>query len=297
MGRKWLTRSGAWGAGMITKAFCTYTIIILRQDKRLRDHRGELDCPMWSTVTQIARVSGVNRAGGIRLRELGREAEGGERRGGGLVAGQERGYGGDLVAVQGQDVDHVCQVAARLGIEQVARHRQLAVGRHHPVTPAHRQGVADQPRAERLVALEPVDVRRHAPGGVLRQEPEQRVDVARLEGGRVPAGEVRHRAVAEGAQGLELTALRQRGGRGRAGPLQGAGHRGDRGVELKRGLGGGEAEHVTENEHRALQRRQFLEQDHERDLDALPLLVAGLGGRRAARLATGQGTARARSGR
>ena len=131
LGRKWLIRCGGGGARVITKHFCTYTTLMLRQDKRLRDHGRRMGfgrCGFTVTQTSCWGVRSQRWRGGIRLGRLGREAEGGERRGGGLVAGQERGDGGDLVAVQGQDVDHVGQVAAGLGIEQVARHRQLAVG-------------------------------------------------------------------------------------------------------------------------------------------------------------------------
>src|SRR5207302_8518575 len=42
-------------------------------------------------------------------------------------------------------------------------------------------------------------------------------------------------------------------------------------------LGAGEAEHVAQDQHRALARRQVLERRHERQLHALALLVAGLG--------------------
>ena len=42
-------------------------------------------------------------------------------------------------------------------------------------------------------------------------------------------------------------------------------------------LGAGEAEHVAQDQHRALTRRQVLERRHERQLHALALLVTSLG--------------------
>jgi hypothetical protein len=50
-------------------------------------------------------------------------------------------------------------------------------------------------------------------------------------------------------------------------------------VERPRGLTRGEAEDVAKDEHGALTRRQMLERGDERELDALALLVAGLGAR------------------
>ena len=83
--------------------------------------------------------------------------------------------------------------------------------------------------------------------------------------------------VAERAQRLLLALLRQPLLDRRAGALQGAVHRGDAGVERVRRLLGGEAEHLAQDQHRALVGGQQLEGGDEGELDGLALLVAGVG--------------------
>jgi hypothetical protein len=60
----------------------------------------------------------------------------------------------------------------------------------------------------------------------------------------------------------------------RAGALEGALHRGLAGAEHLGDLGGAQAEHIAEDQSRALARGQVLEADDERELDRLPGLVA-----------------------
>jgi hypothetical protein len=57
----------------------------------------------------------------------------------------------------------------------------------------------------------------------------------------------------------------------RAGPLQGAVRRGDGGVEQLGDLGGGEGEHVAEDQHGPLPRRQLLQGGDEREPDRVAL--------------------------
>ena len=66
-----------------------------------------------------------------------------------------------------------------------------------------------------------------------------------------------------------------------ASALEGAVHGGDRGVERLGHLARGEAEHLAQDQSRALVGGQVLERRHERQLDALAQLVARLGAGRA----------------
>ena len=61
-----------------------------------------------------------------------------------------------------------------------------------------------------------------------------------------------------------------------AGALQGAVDGGDRGLERLPHLLGGEAEHLAQDQDRALARRQLLHRGDEGELDRLALLVAGV---------------------
>jgi hypothetical protein len=60
---------------------------------------------------------------------------------------------------------------------------------------------------------------------------------------------------------------------GRSGPLHRTVHRSGRGVEDPGDFGGGEPEHVTKDQHRALGARQVLQGGNEGQLDALPAQV------------------------
>ena len=134
---------------------------------------------------------------------------------------------------------------------------------------------AADPRAEHqpadvLVAPEPQLVRRHRLHRVLVQQRGERVHVVALEGVDVPA-----------EQRLLLVVQRRRAGRRRdvgsrqrrPGPLQGAVDRGDRGVEQLGDLGRLPAQHLAQDQHRPLPRRQVLQRGDEREPDRL----AGLG--------------------
>ena len=118
--------------------------------------------------------------------------------------------------------------------------------------------------------------RRHRPRCVLDEQLEDGVDIGPLEGVHVAADERARPLVAECAK-RRLLALRGQPLVDRpARALQRAVHRRDRQLEQRGGLGGGEPEHLAQDQHRALARRQMLERRDERELEALPQLVAGL---------------------
>ena len=119
--------------------------------------------------------------------------------------------------------------------------------------------------------------RRHRPGRVLGQHGHDRVDVAALHRVDVAlARSPRSSRVAERAQRRLLALLGQPLVERLAGALQRAVDRGDRRVERLGDLACREAEHVAQDQHRALARRELLERGDERQLDALALLVARL---------------------
>ncbi len=87
------------------------------------------------------------------------------------------------------------------------------------------------------------------------------------------------RRVAERPQRRLLAAVETALGERSVRPLERAVDRRGRRLERRRHLGAGQAEHVAQDQHRALAHRQLLERGDERELDALALLVAGLGRR------------------
>ena len=114
-----------------------------------------------------------------------------------------------------------------------------------------------------LVGLQPHGVRRHVPGGVFPEQRGQRVHVVPLEGvdvARQQGGVLRiHRVML--VRGPALVG-RQR--RPRA--LKGAVDRCDRGVEQLRHLVRMPAQHLAQDQHRSLPRRQVLQRGHEGQL-------------------------------
>ena len=126
-------------------------------------------------------------------------------------------------------------------------------------------------------AREPGRQRGHGPVGVLRQQRHDRLHVAALHRLHVALDDLAQLLVVERAQRGLLTLLGELLVDGLACPLEGAVDGRDRGVERLRDLAGREAEHLAQDQHRALVGGQVLERRDEGQLDALAQLVAGLG--------------------
>ena len=166
------------------------------------------------------------------------------------------------------------------GVPGVEGERRLAVGadRQRPPAPGPRQRPAGEEDRDLLAAAEPGRQRRHREGGVLGEHPDDGLDVAPLPGLDVGVDDLAEAVVAERAQRLLLALLGQpvvdRLARARCSALF------TEAVVVSSDLGGllgGEAEHLAQDQHGALVGRQVLERGDERQLDALALLVAGLG--------------------
>jgi hypothetical protein len=143
-----------------------------------------------------------------------------------------------------------------------------------------------------LATAPPSRPRRHREDGVLGQELAKGVDVASPPGLDVRIDQLADALVPERAERRLLTPFRQALPDGAASSLESAVHRRDCRVERLRHLPRREAEHLTQEEHRALRRRQVLKRRHEGELHALALLVAGVG----RRVALGQGKRLVREG-
>jgi hypothetical protein len=103
----------------------------------------------------------------------------------------------------------------------------------------------------------------HGERGVVVEEGHERSDVVALEGVDVPGQELLLLGVDRGRSvGVEVDRL-ERGPRA----LERAVDRGDAGVEQLGHLGGLPAEHLAQDQHRALPRRQVLERGYERQAD------------------------------
>ena len=126
-------------------------------------------------------------------------------------------------------------------------------------------------------------MRRHRPGDVLGEQGDERVGVAALQRRGVAVDDLAQAGVVDLAQRALLARRRHLLGDELAGPLQRAVHRRRRGVHHRGDLGGGEAEHLEEQERRPLVARQVLQGRDERQLHRLALL----GARRRARRGTG----------
>ena len=132
----------------------------------------------------------------------------------------------------------------------------------------------DPPGQDVVAAREPEVVRRHGLRRVLVDERRERLHVVALERVDIALEQIRVRSVDGGAAVVGLTfALLER--RPRA--LERAVHRRDTGLEELRDLGRLPAQHLAEDENRALPRRQMLERRDESEANRLPRLdhVAG----------------------
>jgi hypothetical protein len=168
--------------------------------------------------------------------------------------------------------------AAVLG-RPVAREGELAVGArwHEPPAPLARERPAGQEGADRRTAPVPARPRRHRDRGVVGKQGEDGVDVGLLPGLDEALGDLSDALVPERAERLLLAALGQPLVHRAVGALQDAVDGVGRGVEGLAHLAGREPEHVAQDEHGALARREVLERRDECELDALALLVARIG--------------------
>ena len=132
---------------------------------------------------------------------------------------------------------------------------------------------AAEERRDRVAPLVPARIRRHADRRVRRQQLDDRVDVGRVPCAREALDQLALAGVAERAQRRLLAARGQPRVDGPVRALQRAVDRRPARPQRVRDLGAAEPEHVAQDQHRALARRQQLERGHERELDALALLV------------------------
>ena len=130
---------------------------------------------------------------------------------------------------------------------------------------------------DRLAAAEPGRLRRHREHGVVGQQRRERIDVVALPGVYVAVDDATQGGVVERPQRRLLVLLGQALVDGLVGALQGAVDRGGRCLEYLGGFARRETEHVTEDQHRPLSRRQVLQRGDEGELDALAQLIARVG--------------------
>src|ERR687898_2481769 len=187
----------------------------------------------------------------------------------------------DLRAAKRQHVEREPSEGLLVRIPGVVRDRLLSarVSPSGAPAPQARQWLAPEPYLYRVTTLEPGSHRRHRERRVLGQHGDDRPDVAALPGLHVALHDLAYLLVAERSQGGLLTLLREPLFHRLPRALQGAVRRRDGRVERLRSLLRREAEHVAEDQHGALRGRQMLKRGDEGELDALALLVAGLGRR------------------
>ena len=169
-------------------------------------------------------------------------------------------------------------MVARPGVQLVMGERELAVhgdARHPPVEFARHRDVA-QEAGDRFAAAIPRRSWRHRERDVVGEHGHDGVDVAVLPRLDVLAGQLAQALVAERAQRGLLARLREPFVDRLVGALERAVDGGRRRLERLGDLGAREAEHVAQDQHRALARRQQLQRGDERELDALALLVLGV---------------------
>ena len=153
----------------------------------------------------------------------------------------------------------------RIAAVLAPRRRAVGLDRHHLRALALAAG-SEQPAGDVALALQPQVVRRHRQRGVVVQQRGQGRDVVALEGvdvlGRQLLLVVRAR---RDDVGVVEALLAERG----AGPLQGAVHGRDRRVEQLGDLLGLPPQHLAQDQHGALLRRQVLQGADERQADRL----------------------------
>ena len=172
--------------------------------------------------------------------------------------------------------------AARVGLPAVEGEGRLAVGARPGRRASASRARAGSARRKAATASRPryqVGIGGIAMRGVVGEHGDQRVDVAALPGGdearRRSRAARRRRARAAWPAGCARAAARRRVLWARCSALY---DRGGRRLErVGRPRGPEKPEHVAQDQHGALARRQVLQRGDERQLDALALLVARLG--------------------
>ena len=192
-------------------------------------------------------------------------------------AAGETGHRLDAVAVEGEDEQAVRPRVFGLGrLAQVGGEGGLAVGPggEEPVGAAVAECDLGQEAGDRAVPLVLQRRRRHGQPGVVGEQGDDAVHVAGLVGAGEPLDEV---FLPGGFRGRGWYGrFRELCAQGRAGALERAGHRLLGGPEDAGRLAAGEPEHVAQDQHGPLPRRQPLHRGDEGQRDRLARLVAGL---------------------
>ena len=159
-------------------------------------------------------------------------------------------------------------VAVPTRLRPVLAERGRAVGRLDRDDPRVAAGVpGPEPPGEDVVApREPEVERRHRLRGVLVDQRRQGIHVVRSNAVDVPLQELRVRGVDRRGRRRRRDVTRLEGG---ARPLQRAVHGRDARLEELRDLRGLPAQHLAEDEHRALARRELLKRSDEREANGL----------------------------
>jgi hypothetical protein len=215
----------------------------------------------------LTRRSGERVTGGVASPQVGSEAGKGPEQRGVLEAGDEP----DPVLDRDQHHDAVGAIGA-VGGGQVGGQRRLPVGArgHQPnavQSPGGGHG-AKEPR-DLLAAQVPQGLGRHLQDGVLGQHGGKLLEVASLPGQHEAAQDVlllggQRRGRAAGGR----PCLSERG----PGALEGAVDGRHRGLQQLGGLGGAPAQHLPQDEHGSLPRRELLQGHHEGQRHRLALL-------------------------
>src|SRR6185312_11101228 len=192
-------------------------------------------------------------------------------------AAGEAGHRLDAVTAEGEDEQAVRLRVFGLGrLAQVGGDGELAVGPggEEPVGSAVAERDLGQEAGDRAVPLVLQRRRRHGQPGIVGEQGDDAVHVAALVGPGEPLDEL---LLPGGFRGRRCCGrFRELCAQGRAGALERAAHRLLGGPEDAGRLAGGEPEHVAQDQHGPLPRRQPLHRGDEGQRDRLARLVAGL---------------------
>ena len=191
-------------------------------------------------------------------------------------AAGKTGHGLDAVAAQRENEQSVRpRVLGFCRFAQVGAEGELAVGPggDEPVGSAVAERDLGQEAGDRAVPLVLQRRRRHGQPGVVGEQGDDAVHVAALVGAGEPLDEL---LLGDRVRRRRFGAGRVIAPQGRAGALERAGHRLIGGPEDAGRLAAGEPEHVAQDQHGPLPRRQPLHRGDEGQRDRLARLVAGL---------------------